>query len=331
VGGHFAGQPLAHGGEPRLSLKAVEGWSGLFGGARADLHFVVTARRPFRGRVGWSLAYEQRALLRRESALAVDPGKDERVRIRLDVPAVKEGVVMPLTLSIALSAPGAEVAEASLEKRLWVFPRDPFAGRRAWLRTLSIHLFDPEETTGPVLKAMEVPYAETTNPESMRALERGLIVIGEGVSFDDYRGLPEIVCQAAARGVPVLCLAPSGGDFPIPGTEAVDLPAPSRIVLRRLDVIAELDKRLDATAWPPDGRVLASSLAVTGERRIVAARVAEDEKGWPWLEVRCAAKRGKLIVCGFGIIGKWEAGPTPRFLFARLLEYLNADDREGRE
>ena len=33
---------------------------------------------------------------------------------------------------------------------------------------------------------------------------------------------------------------------------------------------------------------------------------------------------GKLVICGFDFMGKnkWDASPTPRYLFARLLEYL---------
>ena len=65
--GLLCGAPrVADGGEADVAIEAVEGWSALFGGTRATLHFTVTARRPFRGRLGWALAYEQRTLVRRE-------------------------------------------------------------------------------------------------------------------------------------------------------------------------------------------------------------------------------------------------------------------------
>ncbi len=64
---------------------------------------------------------------------------------------------------------------------------------------------------------------------------------------------------------------------------------------------------------------------VDSDRGQVVARVVEGDAGWPWLEVGFSAKRGKLIVCGFGLVKKWDAGPTPRFLLARLLDYMSID------
>jgi len=308
------------GGEATLSVRAVEPWSGVFGGAEGDVSFIATARRPFEGRVGWAVAYKQRTLVRRELAFAVGPAKEQALRIHVAVPDVRPGVIVPLTLSVAFT--DGDGTAASHEKQLWVFPRDPFTDRRQWLKGLGIRLFDPEGRTGKVLEAMKIPFAATANPETLLAVDRGLILIGEGLSFDDYRGVPEIMARAAAKGLPVLCLAPSGGELPVPGAEAAALPAPSRIVLRRRDVIADLDKRLDRDGWPPDGEIVASSVALTADRRIVAARVARGQGGWPWLELHYPAGRGRLLLCGFAIIRKWDTGPAPRFLFARLLERL---------
>ena len=59
-----------------------------------------------------------------------------------------------------------------------------------------------------------------------------------------------------------------------------------------------------------------------------AATVGEvnAEEGWPWLEIQPGGAGRPFVICGFGVISAWDAGPTPRFLFARLLHYLAGDD-----
>jgi len=317
-----AGVCPAGGVEGDLSLSPLEAWSAVFGGARSEFHFAVTARKPFRGLAGWSLTVNGRVIARREEALAVEPAKEGRITIALDIPPVKEGVIVQAVLSLSLYVEDRGQAEASLRKPLWVFSHNPFADRTEWLKELKIHLFDPEGKTRQALEKMGVPFSETGNVESLPDFRDGLVIVGEGVSFEDYRGLPEIMVRAAAGGVPVLCLAPSGGRLVLPGSEGAELPKPAALALRGNDVITELDKRLDALAWPPDGKVVASSLSVRADRGRVVAEVGEGGAAWPWAEARFAEKRGRLLVCGFGLMRAWEAGPSPRFLFARLLEHL---------
>lgn len=318
--------PESLGAEANVSLTVLEDWSNVFGGRRAEFHCAVTARKSFQGRAGWSLAVGRRTIARGEAPVTAGPQKAGNIAIQFDVPQVKEGVVLPAVLSVSCYDPKAGAPAASLEKPLWIFPENPFANRSQWLKQLQIRLFDPVGKTRQVFEKTAIPFTETRNVDSLSALEEGILVIGEGTPLEEYRGLPRIMIETAAKGIPVLCLAPANGQFPVPGMEEADLLRPSRIALRRADVIGELDKRLDARAWPPDGKVAAGSLALKSDRDRVIARVVEEDAGWPWLEVRFAQGRGKLIVCSFGLVRKWNAGPTPRFLFARLLEYLNAGE-----
>ncbi len=318
-----AGRP---GISDEVSLRVQEGWSGLFGGQPAEFHATVTAGKSFEGRVGWSLTIGRHTVARREATVTAGPGKAGTFEIRVDLPPVRDGVIVPAELSIVVLGSQNNSVETSLKKRLWIFPEDPFTDRREWLKQLHIHLFDPEGNTRTVFEAMDIPFSQTSNVDSLGVLKGGLLVIGEGTSFEDYRGLPEMLVHAAARGVGVLCLAPSGGQFPMPGAEGHRLPNADRITLRRSDVIGELDKRLDAWAWPPDGKVVASSLAPKAEREHLLAEVVAGSAGWPWLLATFPGQRGKLVVCGFGIIEHWNAGPSPRFLLARILEYVNTDN-----
>ena len=352
----WGAMPESLGAEAGVSLAVLEDWSNVFGGRRAEFHASVRVRESFEGRVGWSLAVGRRTIARGETPVTASPQNVGSIAIQFDVPQVKEGVVMPAVLSVSCYDPTSGVPAASLEKPLWIFPENPFTDRSEWLKRLQIHLFDPVGTTRQVLQKTAIPFTETRNVDSLSALEDGILVIGEDTPLEEHRSLPQLMIETAAKGIPVLCLAPANGQFPVPGMGPVpvpgmgpelaelgrgetDFPSPSRIALRRGDVIGELDKRLDARAWPPDGRVIASSLLVGGGRQRlghrglaigdhgpVIAQVFQADLGWPWLEIGFSAKRGKLIVCGFGLMRKWNAGPTPRFLFARLLEYLDADE-----
>jgi hypothetical protein len=137
------------------------------------------------------------------------------------------------------------------------------------------------------------------------------------LSLADHPRLFASLTPAAGRGVPVLCLAPADGRFPWPGD---DDPAPERLSLRRADAIVELDRRLDARTWLPDGKSAPRGVLVAAHGGHAVGEVCGSERAWPWFEVRYA--RAPLLVCGFDVIRRWDDGPTPRFLLARVFDYL---------
>src|SRR5262249_55947746 len=137
--------------------------------------------------------------------------------IKLLAPEVRPGVALKVRLRVALSVEGEKKPTASHERPLWVFPDDPFVNRREWLKWLKIALFDPEKTTAPALRKLEVPFEEINSVAALAAVKEGQVLVGEGVSFKDYPDLPEALIRSAASGLPVLCLAPIGGSLPIPG------------------------------------------------------------------------------------------------------------------
>jgi hypothetical protein len=145
--------------------------------------------------------------------------------------------------------------------------------------------------------------------------------VGEGVSFEEEKDLPDTLIRAAARGRPVLCLAPAKGVLPLPGADGTAAPLPQALCLHRTEIIAQLDRHLDLSGWPPDGKVVASAFALKAVEGSVLAEVTDGSSGWPWLEATHANK-GRLLLCGFGLTTHWDAGPAPRYLFARLLERL---------
>ncbi len=298
-----------------------EPWGCYFGGQSVTLNYLTAAPIRSDDRLAWTVAVRDQVVARRETTVQPDRDEPERLSIEIELPVAKPGVVLPLTVVVSLN--GREVHR----KPLWVFPDDPFADSRTISRPAldqaDIALFDPEKKTAEQFEQWKIPFAGLRNVDAITALDEGVLIIGEGVSFRDYRALPAIMAEAAARGVAVICLAPSGGAMAIPGAEGSELPPPGRLSLRRNDVIRQFDERFDSESWSSDGRLVASRIRLTGERTGITGEVSIDdestgERGWPWFEAEFPGG-GRLVVCGFAIIDQWDSNPTPRYLLAHLL------------
>ncbi len=319
------------------TLVPREPWTNVFGGKEVELHFTVKARKAWKGRAAWVYSTtNDRTVAAGEVDVASTPDKAGEFVVKVPVLSVKEGVVFKTRLLVRLFSGDNKKPLASHERPLWIFSADPFANRKQWLKGLKMALFDPEKTTAEPLRKLEIPFDEISTVAALAEVKEGLLLVGAGVSFKDYPDLAETLIRAAGEGLPVLCVAPVGGFLPVPGAAGVKGPQPRVVVWRRSDHIATLDSRLDATSWPPDGKVLASSLTLKVEDGAVMAEASRPAaeggtSAWPWLEAEYPAKKGRLIICGFGLFGKaWDAGPAPRYLFARLLEVLagKVEDRE---
>lgn len=312
-----------------VSIVPQEQWASVFGGKQSVFYYQVGSNEPFNGRVAWRLSVAGRTIARGEAALNLSTSDSKNIAVALEIPPVKDGVVMQASLSINVyTSSDAEVATHT--KDVWVWSDDPFAGKTKWLKKRNIHLFDPEGLTSELFEANDIPFDRIYNLNTIADIREGLLIIGEGASFHDYRALAEVLFAVAADGVPVLCLAPVDGEFEIPGTGDGEAGDPAALHLRRADIIKQLDKRLDAAAWPMVGRVASRSLHATGSRggRVLGV-VGEDANGWPWLDA--VFESGNVVICGFDIVKNWDTGPTPRFLFARILEYMDKKKQKASE
>lgn len=312
-----------------VQLVVQEPWHTAFAGRDVVLHAVVTAATAREVRVSWRLSADGRTLQRGESALGVTAGVPAVVPIALRLPALNAGVSRALDLDVSVAGGGTPLAEAKCRHALQVFAEQAFAERVSWLRDIKLRVFDPEARTAALLTAAEVPFASVSSVDALATLEDGTLLIGEGVSFEDYRGLWAQLVARAAAGVRVLVLAPSAGNAALPGAAGSELASPCAVAWRRADIILELDKRLDATGWAPDGVLPAHGLALEAERGGVNVVVRAGAADWTWLDMRFAPA-GRLIVCGFKVIEAWEASPTPRYLLLRLLEAVQEPDHEKR-
>jgi hypothetical protein len=242
------------------------------------------------------------------------------VEIRVPVPPVREGVVLATDLSVTLYQDRSAGVETNVTRRLWVFPENPLADRLAWLKTLDLRLFDPAKKTAEAFTRAGIPFKTVPTLDVVPSLHSSVVVIGEGVSARNYRGLGDVMAHAMAAGVPILCLSVTEGTVKLPGLgETAE--KPDEICFRRNAVIRELDKRLDDEVWPPDGRIVIGGFQIKGERGPIVVEAVPAGQGWPWLEIR-QGERGRIVLCGFGIVSKWDAGPTAKCLLAAILERL---------
>lgn len=315
-------------GPPRLA--SAEPWNNIFAGGERTFRYTVD--RVLTGRVTWMLSRESRVLTRGEVALPMAADEARMIEFRVAIPEVKDGVVFACDLTVALVPQDASEAAVTSRRTLHLFPKDPFIDRQQWLKNLGIRLFDPEKKTAERFTKAGIPFAEIRTTDVLAAVRDGLVVVGEGVSLKEERGLAAAMGRAAEAGVPVLCLALRNGDMPMPpaGADASADKALARLTFRRADVVAELDKRLDWTTWAPDRDAVASSLVLSAERRVVAVEVVNGDRGWAWMEAMFPGG-GRLVVCGFGIGAAWDDSPTPRYLLLRLLEQMGKKDKRGED
>ena len=312
-------------GDGKVAVEALGQWANVFGGTERSFQCAIQAANAFHGIAKWEFNVSGRTIARGEQQVIPAAGNPVMLDLKLAIPPVTDGVVMQAVLAVAVYRDGQENPAGKLEKKLWIFSDDPFHGRKEWLAQLSIGLFDPEKKTAEQLTESGVPFALIDNIDALGE-GTGLILIGEGVSLKDYRGLAEALLNLASRGRVVLCLSLAGGEMLLPGMGDVDLPAPERLTFARHDVITALDKRLDAGTWDRDDMAAMASMKLKGERGPVSAEIVRGGSGWLWTEMNYE-KRGRIIFCGFGIIDKWKSGPTARYLFASILEDM--DKRGG--
>jgi hypothetical protein len=249
-------------------------------------------------------------------------GKAAEVEVVLRLPQVRDGVIFDTQLDLRLIS-DEEGVDARQTRPVRVFPVDPFAVSRQWLGDIDILLLDPSGRTEREFRAAGIPYKLVRRIEVVGDRSRGALIIGEGTSLADHRGLAESLVQRAVAGMTVICLMPADGNLPFPGT-GNPLSRPTSVSLRRNDWIHALDKRVDAAAWAPGGRFSVTGLVPAQSRDRFLLTVHDSPDSWPWLEATYPGN-GRFIVCGFGIIQHWERGPSPRYLLANVLEYVASD------
>lgn len=304
--------------EPAVVLTLREGSTAVFADSEVDLH-VGLQPAGTTGKLVWRHTVENRTLSSGE--IALDP--NERVALKLWVPALNEGVAIrtELTLSLVgdIAKPRKQDPLATFTRVLWIVDPDAFAGRKKWLEALKLALYDPVGETAPVFEKSKIPFTKIATLAAVDQLTEGILVIGEGVDLTKAPGLNDSMFQLVRREIPVICLAPQNGELPYPAAEG------SGAVAVRFDgdgIVKELDKRLSAAAWSCDGATTVQRFVPTTIRGEIGLRLSGQASGWPWIEA-VYPRKTKLILCGYPLIATWQREPAARYLLARILESLD--------
>jgi hypothetical protein len=302
--------------DPKLIPPPQQAWTNVLADSRPNVEFVVHAPAAFKGRVVWTVSdpATKRVLPKGRGELVVKPGAN--VKFALDIPAVNPGVVVKAHLTVSLVDDANGDIRATHDKDLWIFPADPFHGLSKALAELKMVVYDPAGKSAAALNALKVPFDDAKNADALAERKGGVVVIGEGVSFNDEPGLAETLVRLAQQGATVICLAPSAAALPIPGGDKDD---GESVSFFRHDAIAKLDPRLDGLAWSNCAKIVARTIVLRAVEGSVIGEVGDGPGGFPWMQIDYPQTNGRLTVCGFGLIAHWQETPTPRYLFAKML------------
>jgi hypothetical protein len=308
--------------KPVASVTPTRAPANVFGDQEeVEFKFRIDATRAIKGRAAWRLALGTATVQAGEVAVDAAPGAAQEVAFKLTRLPGKEGAVVQSQLTLVVVEAGETRPAATHGQDLWVFPKDPFADRSEWLKKLKINLYDPtaKGATAKVFETAKVPFEQLRSVDAVADVKDGIVIVGEGVSFREEKGLAATLQKLAASGVAVLVLAPADGEVIVPGLGG---PADLEDLTFRREVVRRLDKRLD-----PRGTAVASSIRIKNSDDGVIGEVVAGAGGWPWVDARSGGK-GRWAVCGLAVITRWDDGPTPRFLLARMLEHLTDSGTE---
>ncbi|PHS08060.1 MAG: hypothetical protein COA78_13055 [Blastopirellula sp.] len=324
VAGSFSGQTLlAEQPEISVSIVSADGRTAYFGGEETMLTYRCTSSSPIKGQLRWQLATGSRTLARGQKMIVLDQDQPTEFQLKIQLPPVREGVIFPTDMAISIvNANEAEVS--SLKHRLWLFHEDPFVARKKWIEELNIKLYDPVGKTRDLFEEAKIPFDNLTNPNVLDDIESGLLIIGEGVSLKKRRSLPGLLPTLADRGVSVLCLKPIDGELSFPNR--TEQPRLSRVTFQDYRIIQELDKRLSPNLDVPSSMPGTQfGLKTVSQRGKLKLQVVDSADAWPWWQADYQ-DQGCLIVCSFGLVEHWNAGPTSRFLLAKIFENIQSPE-----
>jgi len=296
------------------AIRMLDESSSVFADSAATWRVELSDTNSLDGFVAWSLSVSGGVVARREQSVNLQANVPMAMEIATDLPPVGDGVVVDGQLEFTLQD-GQHQLRAEQQHPVYLYGRNPTAYRAEWIKNLNLHVFDPDGETAKRLDELEWPYRLISNLSAFDSLGDAVLIVGEGVSLRDHRGLMESAVRMAQKGGHVLFLAPVEGRVALGGIlEGHPRPTSMRFVDET--IVHELDKRLDVPAVRSTFRL--------GGQRTGPELVVEPAGGWSCIEMRWP-DGGTLLLVGFGLLDTWESSPAPRYLLVRMVEWATTE------
>ena len=307
--------------QANAAIVRVDDWSCMFAGRETTLRYDLPRKTEIGTNVEWKVTVGDRLIARGRSRVgSVDANAaDNRFSMSVKTPSLKPGLMISAKLNLECKGEGTPALECS--HPVEIFSPDAFSDRLAALRELNIQLYDPREVTASSLGECKVPFTLRRTLASIDEIENGVLILGEGLDWDRQQAIPRAAVRAAQRGLIVICLAPTEGEIALSVDATNSLKSTQEIKLADDNIIHRFGPKLDTQHWPDGPSAMARFLLQSRNGNRIA-RISDSEAARPWLEMTTSTstadfRRGKLMVCGFGIIKYWKSSPVPRYLLRR--------------
>jgi len=268
-------------------------------------------------RLAWSLTAYERTIQAGDVPLL--PRDTQDISLPLRSIELRTGISLQATLTLRILDRRSQTL-AEMVQEYWVLAPAVFSEQRTALESLQMRVFDPFAKTTDVFEQAALPFRLLTNLQELEALDAGVLVVAEGLALDETPALEEAIELALARGLSVLCLAPTEGNLIVPGLTAAAGATPASLTFENLTFIHRRDKRLSTDAWLGLSNSTTSRVKLTVEGERTVGTINRDTEGWTSIEVTFDTPRRKFIYCGVPIISVWDANPAPRYLLSAILQ-----------
>ncbi len=301
-----------------VSLVCLDDWSNIYGGKPIALRYKLQRDESFVGSLEWRLSLNERTLKRGKFHIDTKYEKTNEYDILVNIPEVTYGNIIKLNLMVSLYENINKVEIDTHRKTFWVFDSHPLQSHTECLRQTNIYVFDPFDKTKHFLKNNQLKVISIDSVEGLFHIQNSIIVIGEGTIFKNHRGLCSGIYHAIISGNSILCIGCSEGSLELtPSTPS--FVEPTQIKFINSDIIESFDKRIDKTVWYPGKNFIKTSVSIDCLRTFTYLKLKNGTEDWPWVAIDYEKNKGRLIVCGFGIIENAHKSAAAPYLLAKIL------------